>query len=93
MLRRLGGRSLQAGGNELPPYFDANYGCTMEVLRFDSAEPNERFVSRILDLQACLAATPVVTTNSCSDCTQYQIGCSLPAAQAFDQPVLIREFA
>jgi hypothetical protein len=36
ILRRLGGQSLQGLGEELPRYFDARYGCEMEILRFDS---------------------------------------------------------
>ena len=42
MLRRIGGRSLQVDGEELPPYKDPAYGCHMEILRFDR-HPNARF--------------------------------------------------
>ena len=43
MLRRLGGRSLEVDGQELPHYFDRFYRCEMEILRFDSSNPNRRF--------------------------------------------------
>jgi hypothetical protein len=39
ILRRIGGRSLEFGGAQLPSYYDPQYGCRMEVLRFDSRLP------------------------------------------------------
>jgi hypothetical protein len=39
ILRRIGGRSLEHGGTELPSYYDPQYRCRMEVLRFDSSSP------------------------------------------------------
>lgn len=41
MLRRIGGRSLEHMGLELPSYYDPQYQCRMEVLRFDSNAPDE----------------------------------------------------
>jgi len=43
ILRRIGLSSLVAGGHELPPYFDPNYGCQMEVLQFDSRSPARKY--------------------------------------------------
>src|SRR5579884_360261 len=43
ILRKIGGRSLMLDGQELPAYFDPEYGCDMEILRFDSDAPNQRF--------------------------------------------------
>src|SRR5581483_10499492 len=43
ILRKIGGRSLEIDGQELPHYFDPGYGCDMEILRFDSDAPNPRF--------------------------------------------------
>jgi hypothetical protein len=40
ILRRIGGRSLEYGGTELPSYYDPQYRCRMEVLRFDSSAPD-----------------------------------------------------
>lgn len=84
ILRRLGGRSLHADGTNLPAYFDPQYGCTMEVLRFDSAEPNERFVQQIMELNACLAATVVVAPENCGDCARYQLRCPPPLPRQLD---------
>jgi hypothetical protein len=36
ILRRIGGRSLEFRGTRLPSYYDPQYRCRMEVLRFDS---------------------------------------------------------
>jgi hypothetical protein len=65
ILQRIGGRPLECRGVELPPYFDAQYQCYMELLRFDTALPNSRFGPRIQSLIAemrkvrviCAAAT------------------------------------
>jgi hypothetical protein len=40
ILRKIGGRSLECDGTELPPYYDPQYRCQMEVLRFDSSLPD-----------------------------------------------------
>ena len=43
ILRKLGGRSLEAAGLTLPSYFDDRYGCEMELLRFESRSLNRRY--------------------------------------------------
>lgn len=40
VLRRIGGQSLQDGGNTLPSYYDPRYRCEMEILKFYSWLPN-----------------------------------------------------
>jgi hypothetical protein len=47
VLRRIGGRPLEWGGKELEPYFDPQYQCHMEILRFDTALPNSKFQPRV----------------------------------------------
>jgi hypothetical protein len=59
ILRRLGGRRLTCDGVELPPYYDERYRCHMEVLRFDSREPNRRYTSMLDELRDQVAAAPV----------------------------------
>ena len=52
ILRRIGGRPLNLGQTELPSYYDPQYKCQMEVLRFDSANPDadyRRSVDRLRD--------------------------------------------
>lgn len=60
ILRKLGGRPLALGSTVLPSYFEPRYGCEMEVLRFDSAAPNPRFVHHIDELRAQLAGAQVI---------------------------------
>jgi hypothetical protein len=59
ILRRIGGRPLQASGVELPPYYDPAYECQMELLRFDSRHLSGRYQSIALDLAQELAAASV----------------------------------
>jgi hypothetical protein len=60
ILRRIGGQSLNSKGLELPRYFDPQYGCDMEVLRFDSSRPNPRYEPWIRDLGHYLQSVPVI---------------------------------
>jgi predicted GNAT family N-acyltransferase len=64
ILRRIGGASFEIGGEKLPPYNDPRYGCTMELLRFDSRSPAERFIPLINQLKVTIAHTP--TLRRCS---------------------------
>jgi hypothetical protein len=59
ILRRLGGRRLTCDGEELPPYYDQRYRCHMEVLRFDSREPNARYAPMLDELREQVATAPV----------------------------------
>jgi hypothetical protein len=59
MLRRLGGRPLACGGAELPAYYDQRYRCKMEVLRFDSREPNAKFRDMLDELREQVATAPI----------------------------------
>jgi hypothetical protein len=63
ILRRLGGRPLEWEGVPLPSYFDPQYNCEMEILRFDSTLRNPRYAPRIAELQTTLAKAPVVCLN------------------------------
>jgi hypothetical protein len=60
MLRRIGLATLQADGEEIPPYHDPAYGCMMQVLRFDSSCPNPKYQDMICGLMNDLANAPVV---------------------------------
>jgi hypothetical protein len=64
ILRKLGGRSLELAGLPLPSYFDPQYGCEMELLRFDSSEPNGRYTAHINHMAARLLNVPVVTARA-----------------------------
>jgi hypothetical protein len=61
ILQRLGGSRFEIDGTTLPPYYDPRYKCMMEMLRFDSREPNPKYVSLIDKLRDRLANALVVT--------------------------------
>jgi hypothetical protein len=60
MLRRIGLRSLQSDGVDLPPYYDPQYSCEMEVLRFDSRYPNPKYREWVDQLASVLMTSPVI---------------------------------
>ena len=60
ILRRIGGRSLQFCNLDLPSYFDPQYRCQMEVLRFDASRPNPAYRDAIEQLRALLATVSVI---------------------------------
>jgi hypothetical protein len=67
MLRRLGGTGLKLAGEELPPYEDPQYGCKMELLRFDCRTPAPRFLPLISQLREELADTVAITPEPARD--------------------------
>lgn len=63
ILRRIGGRSLKHAGLEMPPYDDPQYKCKMEVLRFYSWAPNERYDVWIREISKEIRSIPVLTRD------------------------------
>ena len=63
ILRKIGGAPLDAGAMAIPSYFDPQYQCEMELLRFDSRSPSPRFQSWINTIFNQLAEAPVVWRN------------------------------
>jgi len=70
MLRRLGGSSFELEGEPLPSYDDPEYGCTMELLRFDYRTPAQRFLPLIDQLKGTLKKLSVLTPAQDSVCIQ-----------------------
>lgn len=64
ILRRLGGSSLEVDGTVVPPYYDDRYHCQMELLRFDSRQPNPKYGPVIEALEHRLTTVPVVACGS-----------------------------
>jgi predicted GNAT family N-acyltransferase len=61
ILKRLGGNNLvTSAGDLLTTYFDPEYGCTMELLKFDSRFPAERVAPLAFDLRSRLEKSPVI---------------------------------
>ena len=63
ILRKLGGMSMFVGGSEIPRYFDPQYRCDMEILRFDSSEPSSRYEALVNGLVSELSEVPVVSAS------------------------------
>jgi hypothetical protein len=64
ILRRVGGQPIAVDGCELPAYYDDNYKCELEVIRFDSSRPNPKFRSSINDLSSILSSVPVISADA-----------------------------
>ena len=60
ILRRIGLGPLVIDGVELPAYYDPQYRCQMEALRFDSDFPNPRYAAAICELSTQLETVPVI---------------------------------
>ena len=63
ILRRLGGRSLQARGQTIPRYFDPAWGCNAELLRFDTDSLNPRFEAAMSSARRQLLTAPVFAAD------------------------------
>jgi hypothetical protein len=61
ILRRIGGRPLEHKSVELPTYYDPQYKCEMEVLRFYSWAPNPRYRIWIHQIKTQLQASVVLS--------------------------------
>jgi hypothetical protein len=64
ILRRIGGRALACGGIDLPSYYDPQYDCEMEVLKFYSWAPNPRYTPWIDQLKDEMSQISVVARHS-----------------------------
>lgn len=60
ILKRIGGTGIHVGDQHLPPYFDPQFGCYMEVIRFDSQRPSATFDGIVQKLRCELARVQVV---------------------------------
>jgi len=63
ILRKLGGTSLEVDGTAVPAYYDSRYRCEMELLRFDSRQPNPKFAPVIERLMQRMSGLPVLVTS------------------------------
>src|SRR5688572_15609243 len=61
--KKVGGAGLVSGGLELPPYYDPQYKCEMEILEFDSHYPNPKYKSWVDECQKHLTQSPVISAE------------------------------
>lgn len=86
ILRRVGLTPLAVEGYELPSYFDPQYRCEMEALRFDSDFPNPRYAQAIEELSYSMGQIPVI----CREDLSPQWARILPAPElAPPEPTLV----
>ena len=64
MLRRLGGRSIKYGDQDIGRYYDPSHECDMEILRIDNQSLNPKFESAMAPLRALLSASEVIKSES-----------------------------
>jgi hypothetical protein len=63
ILRRIGGGALEIEGEKLPAYYDPQYKCQMEIVRFTSSSPNPRYWRWIDQISANLLNVPVLSLS------------------------------
>ena len=63
ILRKFGFASLCAAGSPVAPYYDPQYGCLMELLKFDSRSANSRFMAWIEEFTSNLTVASVVASG------------------------------
>jgi len=68
ILRRIGGHRLACGEIDLPVYYDPQYDCEMEVLKFYSWAPNPRYTPWIDEMKDELSQIAIVARHS--GCTE-----------------------
>jgi hypothetical protein len=64
ILKKVGGTGLVSDGLELPPYYDPQYKCEMEILGFDSHYPNPKYKVWVEDCRRHLANLTVICAES-----------------------------
>lgn len=72
ILRRLGGHPLEYERRQVPSYYDPQYGCEMEVLRFYSWAPEPRYANWVADLKRDMHNVPVFTNGDLDTVGTFQ---------------------
>lgn len=52
ILRKIGGKNYSYQGEDIPAYHDPQYGCLMEILRFDSRCINPKFIQIVQEMRS-----------------------------------------
>jgi|SoiMethySBSTD1v2_1073268.scaffolds.fasta_scaffold103839_3 hypothetical protein len=83
ILRRIGLTSLMSDGAAMEPYYDPQYECEMELLRFDSRRPHPKYVPAVRELKSVLASAPVIRRENLRGTLQVVIrGLEFPVTEA-----------
>jgi hypothetical protein len=87
ILKRLGGARFEVDGVTLPPYFDSRYQCMMEMLKFDSRQPNPKYLNLIDQVRDTLARITVVARPA-TTITESPYRFFTPMSHAFERSAL-----
>lgn len=71
ILKKIGGYGLASDGLELPPYYDPQYRCEMEILGFDSHFPNPKYKLWVEESRRHLANLTVICAESVYSGLEY----------------------
>ena len=63
ILRRIGGRVLEYAGTAIPTYYDPQYACEMDILRFHSWNPNPRYEQWIEEIRNSLQRLTIILSS------------------------------
>jgi hypothetical protein len=74
ILRRLGGSYLEYEGKVMPAYFDPRYNTMIELLRFDSRRPADKFGAMIEHLKARLVNVQVLAPAEAQHAAHHRAG-------------------
>lgn len=89
ILRRMGGSRLEIDDTSIPSYYDPQYGCDMELLRFDSRSPNPSYEELINRLSDRLSEVLVVTATEPSHAKSADAPLWLPSTTRAQHPVAL----
>jgi predicted GNAT family N-acyltransferase len=83
ILRRIGGSPLQMNGSDLPTFYEPQYRSELEILRFDSSQPNLRYRGHIDQCRAALQSVMVISSVSVDIAVEMpELACSVMAHTA-----------
>ena len=85
ILRRIGGQSLAHQGTDLPVYYDPQYDCKMEILKFYSWAPNPRYAVWIKQMREELSRVPIITRHHGDQSWLYGQGLTQPVVKVHAQ--------
>ena len=61
ILRRLGGSFFEVDGTQIPTYFDHRYNTEIDLLRFDSRQPNHKYAALVDQMSEHFAEVQVIS--------------------------------
>jgi hypothetical protein len=88
ILRRIGLEPLKGDDYEVPAYYDPQYDCEMELLRYDSRRPSPKYQAWIDELAGMLRSTPVIVHSQPAPARTAAAAAGSWLAPAWAQPAV-----